>query len=342
MKLILKKFVCVLIIACSLASCNYYDYIFNSNVKETTLIFIPENATYNDVLEIIEPHLKNIEGFKWVAERKKYPKLVKPGRYLLKKGESNNVIVNKLRIGNQEPVKLKLGYEIQTLEQLAKALNKNLDIPTNEFIDALSKKDYIIESGLKGNEQLVFFIPDTYEFYWNTSPDKFLDKMKNEYDNFWTSENREKAKDLGLTLLQTNVLTTIVQEESSKKDEQPKIARLYLNRLKNNIKLQADPTVKYAVKQKNGFSTSVKRIYYKDLFLDSPYNTYKVTGLPPAPIGLATKQALNATLNATKHEYIYMCADPKNAGYHVFEKTYEAHELNAQKYREWANKTGLN
>ena len=338
----LRKFIVVLGLLFFLNSCNYYNYIFKKNVKETTHIYIPKNTDYQTVIKIIEPYLYDIESFKWVAEKKKYPKLIKSGRYLIEEGENNNSLINKLRIGSQDPVELKLGYEIQTMNQLAEILSKNLDFSKADFLASLAKKDFIVKSQLNSNEQLIFFLPDTYEVYWNTTPDEFLDKMKNEYDKFWTQENREKAKNLGLTVLEINTLASIVQYESDKKDEQPRIAGLYLNRLKKGIKLQADPTIKYALRQKNDFKIDVKRIYNKDLSFDSPYNTYKNVGLPPAPLGLATKNAINATLNATKHNYIFMCANPEKPGYHWFEESYLAHEKNAQRYREWANKNGVN
>jgi UPF0755 protein len=341
-KIKLFRFLVVLSILFSTMSCTYYDYIFAENVTESTTILIKENSDYETVLEQIKPYLKDIESFKWVAEKKKYPYAIKSGRYKINKGENNNTIINRLRGGRQETVDVKLGYEIKTTHQLAKMLAKNLSFTQEDFLEALSKKDFIQSSELKDNEQLIFFIPDTYEFYWSISADRFIDKMKKEYDKFWTDENRQKAKELGLTVLEVNILASIVQYETDKSDEQPKVAGLYLNRLKNSIRLQADPTVKYAVMQKNGFNTTVKRIYHKDLFLVSPFNTYRNLGLPPTPIGLATKQALTSVLHSDKHNYLYMCADPSRPGYHLFEKDYDKHLINAKKYSNWANENGIN
>ncbi|MFA9290173.1 MAG: endolytic transglycosylase MltG [Solirubrobacteraceae bacterium] len=341
MKLYLKNLLLVILVAFLANSCNYYKNIYGKNVKETTIIKIAENANFEEVIFTLTPYLENVESFKWLANLKKYPSLIKPGIYSLNKGENNNTVVNRLRAGEQTPIDVKIGYEIKTLDQLATAVSKNLNISKTDFLTTLQKQDFVLESGLKGNQLLVFFLPNTYEFYWNISSQKFIDKMKNVYNDFWTDENKEKLKKLNLSILQINTLASIVQEESEIKTEQPKIAGLYLNRLKNNIKLQADPTVKYALKLNSNFNYPIKRIFYKDLFVDSPFNTYKNMGLPPAPIGLANSNALLATLNASSHNYIYMCADPDRPGYHLFEKNYEKHLLNAKKYSNWANSKNL-
>ena len=185
------------------------------------------------------------------------------------------------------------------------------------------------------------YIPNQYEVYWNTSPDKFKAKMLNEYKKFWNESRVAKAKKLGLTKNQVITLASIVQKETAQKSERPIVAGLYLNRYRDNWPLQADPTVIYAIKEQKGHDVVIKRVLNKDLTIDSPYNTYKNIGLPPTLIAMPDISAIDAVLNAEKHNYYYMCASVEKIGYHEFAKTLAQHNRNAKKYQNWINKRGI-
>lgn len=186
------------------------------------------------------------------------------------------------------------------------------------------------------------FIPNSYNVYWNTSPEDFRDKMLNEYNKFWNQDRSEKAKKLGLTKLEVISLASIIQIESRKIDERPIVAGLYINRLKENMRLQADPTVIYTIKEyyKN-YDTIIRRVLYRDLKLDSEFNTYKIRGLPPGPITMPDISAIDAVLNYEKHNYLFMVANPSNRGYHLFASDLEGHNRNKKAYIRWINSKGI-
>ena len=185
------------------------------------------------------------------------------------------------------------------------------------------------------------FIPNTYEVYWTITPLEFLQRMQREYDRFWTDDRLYSAKKLGLTPHEVSVLASIVQKESSKIDEQPVVAGLYLNRLARGIKLQSDPTVIYAMKERDGFDISIKRVLNKDLKIDSPYNTYRYKGLPPNPICIPEMSSLLSVLNPKQHDYIYMCAKADFSGYHHFTKSWTEHKLNAMRFQKALSAQGV-
>jgi UPF0755 protein len=200
----------------------------------------------------------------------------------------------------------------------------------------------LAENGFNEDNVLTMFIPNTYELYWNTTAVKFRDKMIKEYRNFWNEERVAKAKAQGLTPIEATILASIVHKESVKKDERPRIAGVYLNRLHKGILLQADPTVIFAVKKKsNDFKQVIKRVLNKDLQVASPYNTYYSAGLPPGPIAMPDITAIEAVLNPEKHSYIYFCASVERFGYHEFAVTQAEHEQNAKKYYNWINSQGV-
>ncbi len=207
---------------------------------------------------------------------------------------------------------------------------------------AFTDEKFLNENGFTQENVLSVCIPNSYEFFWNTKAEKFRDKMAKEYRNFWTPERQAKAKAQNLTPIQVSILASIVHKETVKKDERPTVAGVYLNRLKSGTKLEADPTVIYAVKKNSGdFNQVIKRVLYKDLETNSPYNTYKFNGLPPGPIAMPDITALDAVLNPKKHNYIYFCASVTNFGYHEFAETPAGHEVNRQKYIEWVSKQGI-
>ena len=341
MKLIKRLFIIFIVIGIITVAVGYY-LIFTPNVeiqdKDYVYLYIPSNATFNDVLDSLENKhiIKNWNSLLFVMKLKKYDKLIKSGRYKIKNHWSNNTLVNVLRAGLQEPVKFTFN-NIRTKEQMAKRAATVLEPDSVDFITAFSNDTLLKKYGFNSQNILAMFIPNTYEFYWNTTPKKFLERMKKEYDKFWTSERLEKAKKIGLSPLEVIILASIVQaEQMQHPDERPRIAGLYLNRLKKGIPLQADPTLIYALGD-----FSIKRVYDWMKNIDSPFNTYKHTGLPPAPIITPDVSSIDAVLNAENHGYLYMCAKDDFSGYHYFSKTLKQHLIYAKRYQQALNKLGI-
>ena len=310
---------------------------FNNDVAH---IYIPSNASYNDVLEEVTPFLKDVNTFKAVAEKKKYPSNIKSGHFIIKKGMNNNDIINAIRIGNI-PITIKFNNQ-ERLENLAGNLANQLEADSLSFLKAMKAKDFLKMSGLTEETALCNFIPNTYEVYWNISPEKFAEKMHTESTKFWTAERLNKAKKINLTKEQVISLAAIVQKETAKVDERNRVAGVYVNRLKKGMLLQADPTVIYSKKLLDkDFNQQIKRVLYKDLELDSPYNTYKYLGVPPGPITMPDISSINAVLNYEKHDYIFFVADVTNFGYHKFAKTYAQHNRNKNEYVKWLSKQNI-
>lgn len=311
----------------------YYRYIYEPNVtlkdKTETLIFIPSNAGFDQVTKILESggYLKDAEGFKWVAQKKGYTANVLGGCYTIKNDMNNNDLVNLLRSGIQTPVKVTFN-NIRTLEQLAGHIAERIEPDSLALITLMQNNNVIKDYGFNKETFIAMFIPNTYELYWTTTAKRFLDRMNKEYKAFWNDERLKKAKEIGLTPVEVSTLASIVDEETVKPDEKPKVAGLYLNRLKKGMKLQADPTIKFVLGD-----FSVKRILNKDLKIDSPYNTYLYKGLPPGPIRIPSIQGIESVLNYNKHNYLYMCAKDDFSGYHNFSTTLKQHNRNAALYR---------
>ncbi len=314
-----------------------YQYIFQENVKSNYILYIPKDATFAQVTDSLTIHniLISEKAFNWVSKKKNYREAIKPGRYLLKKGMNTNQIVNVLRSGIQEPVNLTFS-NVRFKEDLAGKVSKYIWADSLSILNLFSNDKLIVEYGFTPETFRTMFIPNTYQFYWTTSAKEFAQRMKKEYDKFWTEKRKEKAKQIGLSPQEVIILASIVESETVKPDEMKRIAGLYLNRLKRGILLQADPTVKYAVGD-----YSIKRVLNKHLEIDSPYNTYKYAGLPPGPIMFPEISAIDAVLNYEKHSYIYMCAKEDFSGYHNFAKTLAQHNRNAAKYRAALNKNKI-
>ena len=307
-----------------------YKYIFLPNINPPGSIIIPLNATYEQVLDSLRKHeiIQDYKAFDWVAKRKKYAQSIKPGKYLLDKGLNTNEILNMLRSGNQQPVQVTFN-NLRFISELAGAVSKYIQPDSVELLKKFTDPATFEKYGFTESTFHCMFIPNTYEFYWTTTADQFLERMSMEYKHFWNEERRNKATELGLTPEEVMTVASIVQEESNKKDEKPIIAGLYLNRIKRGMPLQADPTVKFALG-----NFRIKRVLKSHLEVESPYNTYKYPGLPPGPINFPEIGSINAVLNAAKTPYIYMCAREDFSGYHNFAKTLSAHNENARKYRE--------
>ena len=321
-----------------------YSAMFKPNTAfdtEKAYVYIPSNSKYEDAREQLLPLLKDIDKFDALAERKKYTTNVKAGRFVIKKGMSNNDIINSIR-SNNLPIKLSFNNQ-ETLPLLAGRIASQIEADSISLLNAFKDKDFLSKNNFNDKTTLGMFIPNSYEFFWNTSAEKFRDRMLSEYNKFWNNSRLNKAKALGLNEDKVIALASIVQKETAKVDERPRVAGVYLNRLKIGMPLQADPTVIYAIKQKTGdFDTVIKRVLYKDLEIDSPYNTYKNPGIPPGPIAMPDISSIDAVLNPEKHDYLYFVANVKNFGYHKFAKTLSQHNRNRQEYVRWINQQGIN
>jgi UPF0755 protein len=317
----------------------YYAKIYKTNVFESGELFIPTNATFDDVESLVRPFLKRTNSFRWVAKKKKYTTHIKAGRYLLNKGMSNNDLINLLRSGNQTPIKVRFNNQ-DSFEKLAGRIAQQIEPDSIAILKVLKDEHFWVENGFNQTDALSMYIPNSYEFYWNTSAAVFQNKMLKEYFQFWNTSRKEKAKKLNLSIHDVMTLASIVQKETADVSERKTVAGLYLNRYKNKWPLQADPTVIYALKLKNGRDKEYKQVLLKHLEIKSPYNTYLQIGLPPGPIGMPDITSIDAVLNPQNHDYYYMCASVTHFGKHVFAKTLAQHNVNARKYQKWVAKQG--
>lgn len=319
-----------------------YTNIFLPNTaftSEKVSVFIPTGADYSTVLDSLEHQLKDLSSFDAVARKKGYTP--KAGKYILERDMNNNDIINRLRSGN-DPVRVVFNNQ-ERLENLAGRISKQIEADSLSLLTAMKQTAYLQDNQFNEANALGMYIPNQYEFFWNTSAEDFRKRMKREYHNFWNSERLKKAEEIGLNPHQVTVMASIVQKETAKVDERPKVAGVYMNRFKNGWKLDADPTVIYAIKHTTGnFDTIIKRVLYKDLTIDSPYNTYIYKELPPGPIAMPDISSIDAVLNYESHDYFYFVADVENFGYHKFAENLTQHNRNKQAYIRWINQQGIN
>lgn len=309
--------------------------------NEEAYIYIPTDATYSNVRDDLIPLLKDIEKFDALALRKKYTTNIKPGRYVIRKDMSNNDIINSIRSDNR-PINLSFNNQ-ETIMHLAGRIANQIEADSISLYNAMIEVDFLKKNEFIEDTALSMYIPNSYEFFWNTSAERFRDRMLKEYNKFWNQKRLEKAKALNLSEEEVIALASIVQKETAKVDERPRVAGVYLNRLRVGMPLQADPTVIFAIKKQAGdYDRVIKRVLYKDLELDSPYNTYKNRGLPPGPITMPDVSSIDAVLNHEKHDYFYFVANVENFGYHKFAKSLAQHNRNRQEYVRWINKQGIN
>ena len=306
-----------------------YSYITKPIIQtengENVSLYIPTGADYQYVKnEIVAMNvLKSEKAFNWLAKKTNYDENVHPGRYVLVDGMTNQQLITMLRMGYQTPVKVVFN-NIRTIEQLAGRISEQIEADSTSIVDAIYANDDV---------DATTFIPNTYEFYWNTTAEDFVNKMLVEYKRFWNESRLEKAKNIKLTQREVSILASIIDKETSKTSEMPRIAGVYMNRLNKRWPLQADPTLIFALGDYN-----IRRVLDVHKNIDSPYNTYKYAGLPPGPICIPSIAAIDAVLNAEKHNYFYFCAKDDLSGYHVFAKTISEHNRNAEKYRRALNK----
>lgn len=343
----IKKIILVIallgLVAMAFISYKIYDLVFAPNTKfdeDQVAIFIGSDDEYADVRKQLDTLLKNIEEFDMVAQKKGYASNIRAGKYILRNGMNNNEIVNALRRGN---VPVSVTYNNQErLEDLAGRISRQIEADSVSLLKAMKDTAFLQDNDLDLQNALGMYIPNKYEFFWNTSAEGFRERMLTEYKRFWNEERLAKAEAIGLTPQEVTVIASIVQKETAKVSERPKVAGVYMNRINNGWKLDADPTVIYAIKNKNqNFDTIIKRVLYKDLTLDSPYNTYLYGGLPPGPIFMPDISSIDAVLNYEKHDYFFFVADVENFGYHKFAETLAQHNRNKQEYVRWINQQSI-
>jgi len=307
--------------------------------EEKIDLYIPTNSSYEDVKIMIKPLIKNFNTFETLANQKKYPQYIKFGKIVLKNNMSNNDLVTALR----NPVLINLTFNNQErIENLAGRVAKQIEADSTALVHAMTDFNFLSENGFEPQQAIAMYLPNSYEFKWNTTAEQFRDRMLKEYRKFWTNERLNKAQSQGLTPIEASTLASIVHKETVKADERPKVAGVYLNRLKSGMLLQADPTVIFSKKlMDNDFSQEIKRVLNADLTLDSPYNTYKYSNLPPGPIFMPDINAIDAVLTPEQHDYFYFCASVTNFGYHEFARNHSEHEVNAAKYRAWISAQGV-
>ncbi|MCB2221906.1 MAG: endolytic transglycosylase MltG [Bacteroidetes bacterium] len=294
-----------------------------------TAVYVPTGSNYEDLKTILYSHgmIVNRKTFEWLADKKKLPGNVKPGRYMITDGMNNNEVINLLRSGQQTPVDL-IFHNIRTKEELAQSISLQIEADSADIIKLLNDSSYLKVFGFNPRTALAIFIPNTYEVYWTMTAREFIDRMFLEYNKFWSNTRLEKAAAINLTPIEISTLASIVDKETTKVDEMPTIAGVYTNRLKYGWRLQADPTVVFA-----WGDFGIRRVLNIHKMIDSPYNTYKYYGLPPGPICIPSIAAIDAVLNRENHNYMYFCAKDDFSGYHVFSSTNEQHTINANRYR---------
>ena len=301
---------------------------------KAVLLTIPTGSDFEDVKQILYQngliiHRKN---FEWLAQKKKYPKKVIPGMYEVRTGMNSNELINLLRSGEQTPVNVTFN-NIRGIFQLAEVIGRQIEADSTSIANILNDTIYISAMGVNPATITTIFIPDTYEFYWNTTANGFVERMYKEYQSFWNGSRSNLAADMDLRIDEVVTMASIVEKETNKNDERAAIAGVYYNRLENGWRLQADPTLVFALGDFN-----IKRVLNEHKKIDSPYNTYAHLGLPPGPICIPSIASIDAVLNYRRADYMFFCAKDDMSGYHVFAKTNRGHSKNAKKYREALNK----
>lgn len=332
------------LIAVAIFSYYVYSVMLKPNTafnNDKAYIYVPTNATYQQVREQLEPLLIDIDNFDALAKQKKYTSNIKAGRYAIKKGMNNNDIINSIRSQNL-PIRVSFNNQ-ESLQKLAGRIAQQIEADSISLLQIMTNEEFLKKNKFNVQSALGMYIPNSYEFFWNVSAESFRERMLKEYNHFWNNVRKNKAKTIGLTPKEVMTLASIVHEESKQASEQPRIAGVYINRLKIGMPLQADPTLKYAAYQLPEYKdTIIKRVLNKHKTIDSPYNTYKYAGLPPSLIAMPDITAIDAVLNYEKHNYLYFAADAQRLGYHKFAKTLSQHNVNARAYHRYLSSQGIN
>lgn len=325
---------CLLLI---IALVYYYFFTAFSTLDTVSYVCIDDDDTADSVFAKLSPLSSghSMAGFRAMSRHSGYEKKIRSGRYAIRPGEISFTVFRHMRNGQQTPLSLTIP-ESRTTERLAGSLAHKLMLDSTTIAKSLADSAFCAKYGYDTATIPALFVPDTYDVYWNISMDKLMERMQKEHDRFWNEERTAKAKSMGMNPVEITTLASIIDEETANNSEKPMIAGMYYNRLKAGMPLQADPTVKFALKD-----FGLRRIYHKQLATESPYNTYKNTGLPPGPIKIASVAGIDAVLNHADHDYLYMCAKEDFSGTHNFASTYEEHLRNAAKYTKALNERGI-
>ena len=331
----LQLAVCGLLLILGLLT--YYAFSSVSNVATTQYIYIDEDDSQDSVIAKIQPfaNLIGMTTLNTLIRHSGYSENIRTGRYAIEPGDGPITIFRRLRSGRQTSLNLTIP-ESRTMDRLAAILSNKLMLDSATIAEALTSQEVCEKLGYDTCTIAAMFVPNTYNVYWNMSIDELLQRMQKEHDRFWKGDREAKAAEMQMTPIEVCTLASIIDEETSNNAEKPMIAGMYLNRLKEGMPLQADPTIKFALKQ-----FELKRIYNKLLNTESPYNTYRNEGLPPGPIKIASIKGIDAVLNYTSHDYLYMCAKEDFSGTHNFARTYQEHLKNADKYTKALNERGI-
>jgi UPF0755 protein len=344
----IKKILIAIAVIGLVAGVFFANFVYNAMLKPNTafnnekaFIYIPSNANYSDVREQLEPLLIDIESFDDLAEQKKYTTNIKGGKYAIAKDMTNNDIINSIRSGN---IPIKVSFNNQsTLEKLAGRISKEIEADSLSLLNEMKDETFLAKNKFNKATALGMYLPNSYEFFWNTDAEGFRSRMLKEYKRFWNETRIKKSEAIGLTPNQVIALASIVYEESKQAIEQPRIAGVYMNRLRIGMPLQADPTLKFAAYQLPEYKNKViKRVLNIHKEIESPYNTYKNRGLPPGLIAMPDISAIDAVLNYEKHKYLYFAANSKKLGFHKFAKTLSQHNVNAREYQRYLSAQGIN
>ncbi len=336
----MKKVILISTIAAlMILSVSYYNIMHRDNTnfdEDSTFLYINSSDSIANILDTINQKIISSKTFLKAAKRLDYTENIKSGRFKVNKGAGNKEIINSLKFKNT-PLTVTFNNQ-ERIQDLVGRISKQILADSISLLNAFLEKKFLAENGFNTLNSISMYIPNSYEFFWNVEPNKFRDKMLDEYNNFWNEKRTQQSESIGLSKKEVIVLASIVQKESVKLDERPIIAGVYINRLKKKMRLQADPTVIYSIKSYyNNFDTIIRRVLYRDLKLKSPYNTYKIKGLPPGPISMPDISSIDAVLNPRSHNYIFFVADPYNPGYHLFASTLRQHNKNKKVYTRWLN-----
>ncbi|MFN7115763.1 MAG: endolytic transglycosylase MltG [Saprospiraceae bacterium] len=338
----IRRILIAIVILCIIAGGALAYVLFSSGVPLTLkdrYVQIPTGSSFEDVVKILDNQgvLQNERLFRVLSERMSYKREpMRAGRYEVKPGWSVITLIRHLRNGEQTPVKVVLTTE-RMVENVAAKAARFIEPDSVTMLRYMQDESYLQNIGYTRDNLMSVFIPNTYEFYWNTTPEAFMKRMIKEHDAFWAKNNRlQKAEALGLTPAEVYTLASIVERETNANSEKPRMAGVYLNRLRIGMRLQADPTAVFATRD---FETP--RVTNYHIFFDSPYNTYLYAGLPPGPITMASISSIDGVLNAEKHDYLYFCATGEPDGLHAFAATLEEHNQNVRRYVETLKRRGL-
>ena len=315
----------------------FYAFTPVSRADSTQYLYIDDNDTQDSVIMHLRPmsHTAGMAGLTTLMRHSGYGDRIRTGRYAIEPDEGALAVFRKLKNGQQSSLNLTIP-EVRTMDRLASVLGKKLMLDSAAIASALYSDEVCRKYGYDTCTIAALFVPNTYDVYWNMSIDALMERMEKEHQRFWQGDREKKAAHIQLTPIEVCTLASIIDEETANTAEKPMIAGMYLNRLKTNMPLQADPTIKFALKQ-----FELRRIWQKLLFIDSPYNTYRNKGLPPGPIKIASVKGIDAVLNAVSHDYLYMCAKEDFSGTHNFARTYPEHLKNAAKYTKALNERGI-